>query len=258
MTSLQCFGQLVRKELTLFVHAYPGKFVDNLIIVMTFVVVFGFFMPQFGLQSGYSAFITMGMIASTGFWDIIQRVSDLIGDITGDRKISYLLTLPLPASMVFSSIAVGWALCSALLSISFLPVAKLVLGSAWPLRDINFLGLVLMFPTINLFFGFFALWLSALIKSSQGISMIWIRVVTPLYTFGGFWYPWKTMYDISPILGIVNLANPLVHVMDGIRAVTLGQQGFLSWPVSLLVLWAFTAFCGWDATRRLKRTLDCV
>ena len=123
-----CFYHLVKKEVLIFSKEFFSKFIDVCILLFTTVVIFAYCMPFFGLAVGYGEFILVGAIASFSFFEIVGRTSILVTDILGDKTISYYLVLPLPATYVFCSIAVSWALCSSFLAIFLFPLGKILLS----------------------------------------------------------------------------------------------------------------------------------
>jgi len=74
-------------------------------------------MPNMGVGTNYGPFLLIGAIASFGFFDVVSKVSSLIGDIDGDRKISYTLCLPLSSNAVFGYIGTYWAMNAALVAV---------------------------------------------------------------------------------------------------------------------------------------------
>ena len=65
-------------------------------------------------------------------------------------------------------------------------------------------------------------------------------------------------YLLLSFSGYLHLVNPLLYVMEGMRAATLGQEGYLPFWFSLAGLTIFTVGFAWDAIRRLQKRLDCV
>ncbi len=251
-------GYLIRRDLRVFREEFWGKFIDTALLLFTTVVIFGYFLPAYGLKADYGPFLLIGVIAGFGFFDVIGKVSLMIADIEGDRTILYTLTLPIPSSLVFVYIAVSWALLSAVMSLLMFPVGKLLLFKQFDLMKIDLLQLVPIFILSNLFFGFFALWLSGVLKKMSNLTHLFVRVINPMYSFGGWWYSWDAIYRISPAIGYAHFINPLLYVMEGMRAATLGQEGYLPFWFSFFALLLFTVVLGWDAIRRLKKRLDCV
>ncbi|MFI5344022.1 MAG: ABC transporter permease [Chlamydiales bacterium] len=249
---------LILRDLRVFREEFWGKFIDTALLLFTTVIIFGYFLPAYGLKADYGPFLLVGVIAGFGFFEVMGRVSLMIADMEGDRTILYTLSLPIPARLVFVYLAVSWGVISSIMSILMFPLGKLLLYNKFHLSHISPLKLLLIFIMSNLFFGFFALWLSAVLKKMSNLSHLFVRVINPMYSFGGWWYSWYTISNLSPLLGYAHFINPLLYVMEGMRAAILGQEGYLPFWFSFLALTAFTWLVGWDAIRRLQKRLDCV
>jgi ABC-2 type transport system permease protein len=255
---LETIYYLIRRDLRVFREDFWGKLIDTGLLLFTTIIIFGYFLPSYGLASDYGSFLLVGVIAGFGFFEVIGKVSMMIADMEGDRTILYTLTLPIPSRLVFVYLAISWATLSSIMSLLLFPLGKLLLFSQFDLSKIHLLKFPLIFIAANLFFGFFALWLSAVLKNMSNLSHLFMRVINPMYSFGGWWYSWKTIYKISPAIGYLHFINPLLYVMEGMRAAVLGQEGYLPFWFCLTALTAFTWLIGWDAIRRLQKRLDCV
>jgi ABC-2 type transport system permease protein len=254
---LLCFYGLVSKEMHLFRKEFISRFIDLIANVGTWIIVFGYFMGSSGLNSSYSGYVLIGCIASFGLFDSIMRSMVLAQDVT-DKKITNVLTLPLSSTWVFSSIAISWALGTAILSILLFPIGKIVLGSKFDLSNISVIKFILIFSIGNVFYGYFSLWIASLVSSLRNTSWIWSRLINPLFMFCGFFYTWKSAYELSPFLGYFHLINPLLYVLEGTKASVFGQAGYLNYWGCVFILILFTLIFGFDAIRRLKKRIDCV
>src|SRR5207302_7297991 len=123
----------------------------------------------------YGPFILISSIASFGFFDTVGKVSELISDIDGDKKISYTLTLPIPSWLVFVYIGIYWAINSALIALLLFPLGKLILYNQFDLSKISYLKMIPMYITINLFYGFFSLWLTSMLQKITDLGVLWVR-----------------------------------------------------------------------------------
>ncbi len=258
MNKLSVLKELLRRDLLRYKREFWGKLIDTASLLLTNLIVFGYLMSQYGLGGSYGPFMLISAIASFGFFDIVSKVSDLISDIEGEKTISYTLTLPIPSWLVFFYIGIWWSINSILITIFLFPLGKLILFNAFDLSQISFVRLVIMYISSNLFYGFFSLWLTSLLKNMGGVGYLWVRVINPILMFGAYFYSWHAVYAVSPAFAFADLINPLVYIMEGMRAAALGQEGFLSFWICLPVIWMFTLFFGWQGTRRLQNRLDCV
>lgn len=249
---------LICRDLRVFKGEFWGKLINTSLLLFTTIVIFSYFLPSYGLESNYGSFLLVGVIAGFGFFEVMGKVSVMMADMEGDKTILYLLSLPLPSWMVFTYFAVSWSILSSMLSLIMFPIGKILLFREFSFSKFNFFELPLIFIMSNLFFGFFALWLSAVLKKMSSLTHLFIRVINPMYSFGGWWYSYYAISKLYPALGVLHLINPLLYVMEGMRAATLGQQGYLPFWISFSALSAFTLFFAFDAIRRLQRRLDCV
>lgn len=252
------FWQLMRKDLRAFHHAYTGKFFDTCFLFFTNVVVFSYFMPSLGVPSTYGPFIMIGAIASFGLFDIVSQVGEVIFDIEGDRTITFKLCMPIPYWAVFAQFGAKWALNTFLLCVPLFAVGKLILWDQFSLSQIDYGRLLLIYPTTCIFFGFFSLWLTGVIKKITNLSSLFLRVINPLFMFGGYFFTWQASFDLSPWIGYLILINPMIYVMEGVRAATLGQEGFLPFWNCFLALWGFIIVLGIQGIFSLKKRLNCV
>ncbi|NGX34023.1 MAG: hypothetical protein K1060chlam1_00368 [Candidatus Anoxychlamydiales bacterium] len=252
------FWQIVFREIVGFRKVLVSKIIDLLIMISTNVIVFTYLMPYFGLKSNYGAFIIIGLIPAVVLFEAIPRTTNLVMDITGNKKISYILTLPMPSSMSIAAIAVGWAASSFLYTILILPIAKIFLFDKFDLSNLSIFKFLISFSSMQIMFGFFSLFLGSLIKDMRYITWIWARIVNPLFMLGGFFYSWQAIYSISHVAGIINLFNPVMLTSEAIRASILGQSGYLPFWISISALWFFILIFSIFGIMRIKKRLDCV
>lgn len=255
---MSIFFQLFRRDLIAFKREFLSKLFDTAFLLFTQLVVFGYFFPAAGVGKSFGAFMLVSAMTSFGFFDLVGKISTLIADIEGEKTISYSLTLPASSSSIFLHIAGCWAMRAAMISFFILPLGKIILLDHFSISQISFLKLIPMFITINFFYGVFGLWLTSLLKRGGQLSLIWIRVINPLVMFGGYFYNWRTVYDFSPTAATIMLINPLLYAMEGMRSAILGGRDTLPYLLSLVILWIFSLFFGWQAVRKLKKRMDCV
>lgn len=257
-SSFQVFFQLLRRDLLAFKREFPGTFFDTAFIFFTNVVVSAYFMAQQWVDPQFGPFILVGAIASFGLINVVGKVSILIADIDGERTISQLLVFPIRSEWVFAYFAIFWAISSSLLTVLLFPLGKILMYSRFNLEAISYIRLIPMYLAANLFYGFFALWLASLMKSIRGVNSIWMRAINPMWMFGAYFYSWHAAYTLSPAIGYASLINPMVYIMEGMRAAALGQKGYLPYWICLLMVLGFTLVLGLHAIKRLKKRLDCV
>lgn len=250
--------QLLKRDFIKYKREFWGKLFDSTWLLITQLVVFGYLMKEMGLGGDYGPFMLVSAIAAFGFFDIVGKVSDLISDIEGERTISYTLTLPIPSWFVFLYLGIWWGINSLLVTIFLFPIGKLILFNVFDLSKVSYMKLILIYISANLFYGFFSLWLTSMLRNIGGLGYLWVRVINPIIMFGAYFYSWKAVFDVAPAFAYFDLINPLVFIMEGMRGAALGQEGYLSLWICVPVVWAFTFLFGWHAIRRLQDRLDCV
>jgi ABC-2 type transport system permease protein len=249
---------LLARDLRIFKEGFFNKFIDICIQLITMVVVFGYFLPSNGLSSDFGPFVLIGVIASFGFFDVVGKVMQMVVDMEGDKTILYTLSLPISQWLVFFYIGLSWAISSSIICALLFPLGKLLFWSSLDLSKVHIARFLLAFVLSNIFFGFFALWLSSMCRKMTSLQHIFVRVINPLYMFGGSFSTWQSAYALAPIIGYLTLLNPIVYVMEGMRAAVLGQEGYLPFWLSCGALVLFTTFFAWHAISRLKKRLDCI
>ena len=252
------FLQFMRKDLIGFRRIYWGKFFDTCVLFFTNVVVFGYFMPKLGVEASYGSFILIGAIASFGLFGIIAQVAELSVDIEGDRTINFSLSMPVPSRVVSLQLAIKWALNTFLLCAPLFLVGKLILWDQFDLEKIQVGKILLMFPTVCLFFGIFSLWLTGVIKKVKSLSSLFMRFINPIFMFGGYFFTWQASYELNPLIAYAILINPMIYVMEGMRSAALGPEGYLPFWNCFAALWGFNFLLGWIGISQLKKRLDCV
>ena len=252
------FFQLLKRDLAIFRRDYWSKFFDMFVIFANNVLIFSYFMKGEGLSDSYGPFLLIAAIGSFGLIEVVGKVALFLSDMENEKAISQILIMPIRAAGVFIYIALFWAISSSMLAALLFPIGKLLLWNRFDLTLISYTRLIPIFLTSSLFFGSFALWLSSVIPGLTNLNTLWLRYIVPLWMFGAYFFSWKTAYELHPTIGTILLFNPMVYVMEGMRAASLGQEGYLPYWVSLIALWGFIFACMTHAIKRLKKRLDCV
>ena len=120
---INTFLQIIYREILIYFKIMPSKLIDISIMTVTNIAVFTFLMPYTGVKSSYGSIIIVGLIAVVSLFDVVQRTTYFISDLSNNKKISYFLTLPLPTNMILAAIPIGWAASSSLYAIFFFPIS---------------------------------------------------------------------------------------------------------------------------------------
>ena len=248
--------QFIKKEIYLSFMNFKSDLLDNLITFVNWVIVFGYFMPTSGLNN-LGSLIFVGAIASFGLFGTIWRATVLAQDVT-EKKINAHLVLPMPSSYVFIGTVISWSICVATITLCLFPIGKIVLWNQLDLSHFSIPRGIGIFVLSHLFYGFFSLWVSSLVVNLRSSGWLWCRVVNPLFMFSGFFYTWKEAYALSPWIGVLNLANPLLYIVEATKVSFFGKEGYLPYWLSVVVVLLFTIGFAIDGVRRFKKRIDYV
>ncbi len=257
LLSLRTCIRLIWRDMVVFLPGFNGRLINGALWAGITIIVFQYI--GFGDASiSLGLFMACANAISWGFFEVMENVSRLISDLQGERSITYALTLPLPQWMVFFRIAISNALQGMAIAIFILPMAKVLLWNNFCLDQMCLYKFLIIFVLSHLFYGFFSLWLASMVKNLEAIGDVWMRVVFPLWFLGGYQFTWASFVAKSPALAYLNLLNPLLYCMEGVRAAVMGQEGYLPfwWCCAALVF--FTTLVGTVGTIKMKQKLDCL
>lgn len=255
--TFKTFLALVQRDMAVFWPTWKDRFINATIWGAMTVVVFEYIMPDMGLK-GMGQFIACGAIASWGFFEVTENIAKFIADLEGQRSISYYLTLPIPQWVVFARLAVTNAFQAMFISILFLPIFKLLLRDAFPFTHFSLGRFIVIFLLIHLFYGFFSLYIAAKMKNLDELGNVWLRIVYPLWWMGCFQFSWATLKTVSPRTAQIDLLNPIVYAMEGMRSAVMGPADYLNFSGCCGALILFTVIAGYIGISRLQKRLDCI
>lgn len=256
---LKTFCAILYKDIQIYNRRWLSRAVDALVWVSCVLLVAHHIMPLFGIENRqYGTFTLMGHLAVWGLLEMLTSIALFLADLQGDHTISYYLSLPISSSMLFIEQACASAYKSIASSILILPIGKIILGNDLNLSAINWPYFIIAFVILNLFYGFFTLLVASYIPDVATLTMVRSRIMFPLWFLGGCQFSWKMLYQVNPIAAYINLCNPIVYIMDGIRSTALPQDQFLPFGLCMAMLILFSALFGYLGIRKLKSRLDCI
>lgn len=256
---MQSFCALLYKDITIYNKRWLSRAIDALFWAGSSLMVAHHIMPLFGITNkDYGAFTLLGNLAIWGLFEMLTSTAMFLGDLQGEKSISYYLSLPMPCTFVFIEQALASAYRSIASSILILPMGKLILGDILPLHTIHWPHLIIAFILINIFYGFFTILITAYISDLSSLSMIRSRIMFPLWFLGGFQFPWKMLHAVAPKLACINLCNPIIYIMDGIRSTALPAEQYLPYWTCMAMIILFSILCAYYGIQKLKLRLDCI
>ena len=97
---------------------------------------------------------------------------------------------------------------------------------------------ILIYLLMTACFCIFAGMIIFALKSTASFWQFASRAHFPIAFLGCYQFPWEMAYKAVWPLAIIDLVNPFMYAVEGMRAAVLGQAGFLNYwlCVSMLVL----------------------
>jgi ABC-type polysaccharide/polyol phosphate export permease len=255
----QSFWALLYKDITIYNKRWFSRSIDALVWAGSSLLVAQNIMPLFGITDPhYGTFNLLGNLAIWGLFEMLTSIAMFLGDLQGDKAIGYYMSLPLPSYMIFVEQALASAYRSIASSILIFPMGILILGNQFNLHAINWFYFIIAFIIINIFYGFFTILVAGYIQDLPALTMVRSRIMFPLWFLGGFQFPWKMLYGVAPKIAVTSLCNPMIYIMDGMRATMLPTEQYLPfWNCMGMVIF-FSVVCGYFGIRKLRQRLDCI
>ncbi len=255
---IQTFTTLLMRDARVFKKHIIGRFVDACVWCSINIFVSQYILPEFGISSKFGTFVMIGNIAAWGMLEVGNNVSILISDLLGIQSTSYYLTLPIPQSWIFIRIGLSDAFKSFVSTLPMLPIGKLILWNHISLSDIAYGKLLLSYVVAHLFFGFFGLFLASKTPNLEYITTIKQRIIFPLWFIGCYQFTWCMLYKAYPAVAYLNLLNPVVYIMEGMRSSVIFDYALIPYPICITMTILFTILFGYLGVQGFKKRLDCL
>ncbi len=256
--SLKIFLALIARNNVLLMKKFKDTFINSLIWTGCYITVGSYILPYMGLAKDYGSFLLPGTLVTTALFESSGLAREMLADLEGNRSLVFDFTLPLSSRLVFFAKVVSVALQLSVLTLFILPFGKILLWNNFSLAYANFFHFSLIFIVLNLFCAFFAFWMTGMVDELILYRNVWARYCTPMWIFGCFQFSWVVLHKALPIFAYINLCNPLVYFVEGMRSSLLGPVDFLNIWVCLGMGLFFTVVCAWHGFRLLQKKLDFV
>ncbi len=252
------FWQLFKTDMVVFKETLWEKLIDSMIWVSANAIIKCYIMTGFGLSSDFGPMFAAGLIVSAGGFELYGGLANLIGDMEGEGHINYQLTLPLPGWMVWLKTALVCSVRALFIGFVAMVVCKILLWNTWSWATLDPFKVALMFVLGRLYTGAYFLFLASFTPSLMRLETTFMRIVFPLWFFGGFEFSWMVLHKLYPKLSYISIINPEMHGMESMRTAFLGQKDFFPFWISVPAIMMITVVFGLVGMRRLKRRLDHV
>lgn len=253
------FWQLFQTDLLVFWLQLWDDALNKIVWLSSLLILSAHIFPLLGILKTFGVFTAFALIASESYWRMWPTTFEFINDLDGKRSIDYLLTLPIPSSLIFAQIIALYIFKSIIFGIITFIITILMIGNEINWTFFSWPKTITIFMAISLFVGCFFILLASIAQNRRDLHKIGFRIIFPLWFFGATQFPWKMIYEkISPKVAYLLLANPWVYAMEGMHAATMGQTGYLPFFLCVGALLITACVFSTLGIARLKRRLDTI
>ncbi len=242
----------------LFSHTIKDKFINLVIWATATTIVTTYILQAFGVSESFGAFQAGATIISAMGFELYPQIFSMIGDLHGEKYINYKLILPISNFMILLEKVVFFSINGLFMSVTMLPLIKMILLGRLDLFQINYFKFLLTLVITSVFFGFFTIFLTSLVKNIETIENVFMRILFPIWFFGCFQYSLKIANNISPILSGISLISPYSFACEAIRSSMLDPADYIPFFVSIAILSGMTVTAGIAGYYGLRKKLDFI
>jgi len=258
IAQMRVFASLLYWDWSMLRRLLASRCINTCVWVIVNTVIAGYVLPVLGVTQQFGAFIVAGLCGSMGFFELYGRVIELVRDMTHDKPLLYFATLPISLPLFVMRLIIGNAMSSTMTTLCVFPCGKLVLGSGLDLSGVNWFLLVPFLLLVNILYGAAAVVMGGYIKDLVYVSNVWIRIAYPMWFMGCYQFSFQILNEALPFIAFLNRFNPIVYIFEGVRALIMGQQGFLPIEQCFFVTFVFCiVFIVWSV-RLIRRRLDLI
>lgn len=256
-SELSVLKELVRYRLFSAKSTFIDELINMIIWVSGTILVMGYLMQSFGLKADFGIFMFGGIVAVLGIFELWPMIANLLVDIEGDNLFGYHASLACSLHTVFLAYIFAQTFYTVLLSLLILPLGKVLLWNQLVITNISWVPLLGVIIVANLLFATLALWTASIVGSMEKIGNVWMRVIWPMWFFGGFQFSYESTKGVWPMFSYIMLINPVTYATEGVRSALVGGNFLNSWLcIGVLLLFGFVMF--FDSIRRFRNRLDLV
>lgn len=252
------FYQMLRADFTIFRQEVINKIINACIFTTAFTVIAAYLLPAFGTAKSFGLVMSAGLVACIGSFELFSFIINFMRDISETKIINFYIALPIPTWLIFMRMVIYSTYTAMLLGLCILITSSVILWNPILLYALLKPTFYLMLTLSAFFYGTVSLIIVTLIRHIGQIGNVWMRAIFPLYVFGGFQFTWHSLYTIAPKAAYLDLLNPFVYTVEGMRAAILGPHGNLPLLLCISVLLVVNCLLFITALKRLKRKLDYV
>ncbi len=255
---MQTFITLLIRDARTFQQHILTRMIDACVWSGASLYVSQYLLPLFGMDLKFASFLVLGNLAVWAIFEVGTNMSILLGDLQGNNALSYYLSLPIPSSLIFVRLALTDAYKSFMATTPLLFLSKLILQDHFSLSSIHYPKMIACWVLSHILFGFFGLFVSSITKSFEYVTTIRQRILFPIWFLGCYQFTWHMLYQANPTIAYLNLLNPVVYVLEGMRGSTNTDLPTIPFHICIIAMIFFITLFAYLGIRKFKKRLDCV
>lgn len=256
--NLRIFWQLVKRDLHILKPRLKGKMVDGATVVASQVLLFGHLMPIIGMPKELIAPIFIGTIIQLCLSIGHGLSMRLMFDLENNRFIDYQVILPISKHWLFATYVINFMIELSLITLPLFSLGIIALGESFVMVEPHPILFSIIFLLSLALLGSLQLSFSFIYPFRWFFDNLWPRRLSPLFLLASVFFPWKLIWNLSPLLGALFLCNPFTYIAEGLRATLIGGPNFLPAFVCIPALIFFVIICCLIFNRGVTRRLDPV
>lgn len=234
MNSFAVFKELMIRDVHILRAVFYKSVIEGMIFLTIAYIIYGLLLPHTGLKVTMVAPLFWGMLILVVAQEAYDCARSLATDIALNPALSFYRTLPISFSWFLVRYIVRSFLQLMLNSLLLFLGGELLFGPQLQGSLSRIVLFVFTYGVMIFFFATFALMTGAAASIAWFRDNMWSRIYIP-FVFGGCLYvSWFSTYAIVPLFAVLFLLSPFTYAVEGLRAVVLGQEGYL--PLSLCII----------------------
>lgn len=255
---MQTFLTLLVRDARTYKRHILTRMVDACVWSGASLYVSQYLLPLFGIDSKFASFLVLGNLAVWAVFEVGTNMSIFLGDLYANNSLSYYLSLPISSNLIFIRIALMDAYKSFMATLPLLILSKLVLRNNFDLSAINYPKLIICWILAHILFGFFGIFVSSMTTSFEYITTIRQRILFPMWFLGCYQFTWHMLFEANPTLAYINLINPIVYVLEGMRGSMNLELKIIPFYICISMMLFFIVLFGYLGIHQFKKRLDCL
>lgn len=255
---MQTFISLMIRDMRTFQQHILTRMIDACVWSGVSLYVSQYLLPLFGMDLKFASLLVLGNLVVWAIFEVGTNMSILLGDLQGNNALSYYLSLPIPPNLIFIRLALTDAYKSFMATTPLLFLSKLILRDHFSMSSIHYPKMILCWILSHILFGFFGIFVSSITKSFEYVTTIRQRILFPIWFLGCYQFTWHMLYEANPTIAYLNLLNPVVYVLEGMRGSLDTELPTIPFPLCILATIGFIILFAYLGIKQFKKRLDCI